>query len=176
MKKILLIALTLCIMLTFASCNSGVDDDFHYDLINKYQNTDGNLYYKDTVGGVQIEDFGVKYKAVLYDIEASNDNELAYYYKYEGTAENTKGNGDMDNYLKYLTEAFEVTETQTGMWCYKINSDGDEVRVSYYQLSGNAGLIVVVCVPTEGVVGEDKNINFIYKSDSTSDNTASSGN
>lgn len=166
MKKLLLFMLAFCFMLSMSSCSSDSEDDFHFDLIKKYENTDGNTYYKDTIGGVQIDDYGVKFNVPIYDVEAVKDNELVYYYKYEGSTELNKGVTDMHLYVEYLDRNFKVDEANPTLWRFFTDDDGSIVRVTYYLMKDNAGLMVAIVVPTEGVVGENDDIDLEFSSES----------
>ena len=171
MKKILTILLALFSLATLFAC-SGEEENFHYDLIAKYGKRE--QYYSDTLDNIVVEDFGNKYNVSVYDIECITDNQLTYYYKYEGKAEDTKGKNDMKNYMEYLNETFGVDLSQKGMWHYKFGDTGEFISITTLEMSESTGMVLAINIPTENVKAGGSNYNIIHKHTSDSAESASS--
>lgn len=160
MKKIIAILLLAATLMCFVSCEN--KDNFHYDLIAKYD-TKGGKYYYDTHEGIEVEDYGTRYGRPLYDVEKA-DGALHYFYAYDGEAENIKGETDMRNYMEYLDSTFGYSETHTknvGMFSYEM-ADGEFIQIMKYQMTGNRGMMLLVRVPSEVTADSSEEINFEY--------------
>lgn len=145
MKKLLLVLLAACFILSVCSCSTDDTDTFHYDLIAKYQNDGSSIYYKDIVDDIEIVDFGAKYNVPIYDIEPTREDILTYLYKFEGDKEYELGMAEMNDYVKYLEEKFEHLD-KDGFF-FKI-SDTNEMWVTFMDLKPmTSGLLVAVVVP-----------------------------
>ena len=169
MKKVLLAVMIFATLFSLFGC-SGTKEEFHYDYINKYSIEKKGEYYIETIGDVLLEDFGMKYNAELYDVEPTNDDELCYYYKYEGADGRTKAFNDMKAYNIYLNEnpglEHEEKMKAADLWYYKIIGTDMYVKIIYFDMS-DSGMLVTIVVPTKGIIGEQKDgkVNIYINSD-----------
>lgn len=149
MKKLLTALLTMLMLFALAACgNSYEDETINTELVKKYST--GEKYYHDVYDNVEIEDFGTKYQVPLYDVIISND-ELQFFYAYDGSDQNATGEKNRTDYLDYLAETFGLDETATenrGIFSYKIAED-KFVSIMKYQMQNDAGMMLVVTIPMQ---------------------------